>query len=126
MMSGKGSELLSNLDMIYWLLIQTRDLPNRGLCFDSCHVYAAGLPLIDTLKELAPHIKVLHLNNSFGASASHVDRHTPFDKGHISMRELHEVFTTFNKLCPQSPAVLETPTSTMLDDFNTLKRWLRD
>lgn len=126
MMSGKGSELLSNLDMIYWLLIQTRDLPNRGLCFDSCHVYAAGLPLIDTLKELAPHIKVLHLNNSFGAAASHVDRHAPFDRGCISMEELREVFTTFNELCPQRPIVLETPTSTMINDFDVLKRWLQD
>lgn len=126
MMSGKGSELLSNLDMIYWLLIQTRDLPNRGLCFDSCHVYAAGLPLIDTLKELASHIKVLHLNNSFGAAASHVDRHAPFDRGRISMKELREVFTTFNELCPQGPIVLETPTNTMLNDFYDLKRWIQN
>jgi deoxyribonuclease-4 len=102
-----------------------------GMCFDTCHAFAAGYDLRDdeslegTLKELdrvigLNRLKAVHLNDSKGDLGSNIDRHEHIGLGKIG----DEGFTAIlhNKRLITLPMVLETPEDNLRGHKENLDR----
>ena len=101
-----------------------------GVCFDTCHAFAAGYELrtaeaLDaTIAEFdrtigLDRLKLIHLNDSKGALNSGVDRHEHIGMGEIGeygFRSIlhHDVLKTL-------PMILETPVDERRDDVGNIR-----
>lgn len=59
-----------------------------GFCVDTCHAWAAGLPLAslgETIKQITGRIDLVHANNSRDPAGSGRDRHANFTEGQIPL-----------------------------------------
>jgi deoxyribonuclease IV len=100
-------------------MIRLVDDPRRvGVCFDTCHVFAAGYDLRTrdgyerTIDELATHVGLenvgaFHLNDSKKPLGSRVDRHQHIGKGELGLEAFRLLLNDprFRRV----PKVLETP-----------------
>jgi deoxyribonuclease-4 len=99
-----------------------------GLCFDTCHGFAAGYPmgpddaarLVDTIeREAGPgRLRLIHLNDSKGGAGSRLDRHDHIGRGEIGMG-FFRGFVNHPKVA-EVPLILETPKKTPADDPENL------
>ncbi|MBE9532166.1 MAG: TIM barrel protein, partial [Proteobacteria bacterium] len=99
-----------------------------GLCFDTCHGFAAGyafqtkkeanalVKLIDQAVGI-DRLKVIHLNDSKGGFNSKRDRHEHIGKGEI--KNFDEFLN--HKSIKGRPLLLETPKEGEADDRKNLK-----
>lgn len=100
-----------------------------GLCFDTCHGFAAGYPMADPgdagrlvetiMREAGGNsLKVIHLNDSKGAFLSKVDRHEHIGLGQIPLG----FFTALvnHPSLKRVPFILETPRKSAEDDQRNL------
>ncbi len=102
-----------------------------GMCFDTCHGFAAGYPLVPDeakARELANLITraagpgglgLVHLNDSMGEAGSGVDRHENIGKGRIGNKALR-VFLNQEDI-HGTPLILETPKREEGDDLRNLR-----
>ncbi len=102
-----------------------------GLCFDTCHGFAAGYPmstpedvdrLADTIETEAgtENLRLIHLNDSKGAFGSRLDRHEHIGEGHIGIEGFRALV---NHPCFAGiPFILETPKKGPSDDRRNLDR----
>lgn len=101
-----------------------------GLCFDTCHGFAAGLPMraAGEAKELVRFIddavgierlRLVHLNDSKGDWSSNLDRHEHIGRGSIK-RAFLKAFLT-DPAIRALPLILETPKDNEDDDVRNLK-----
>ena len=79
---------------------KTRKIHLLGVCFDTCHVFAAGydvrgyrgygkvLKKFDVIIELDK-LKVIHLNDSKTGLGSRVDRHASIGEGKLGLQFFH-------------------------------------
>lgn len=114
-MSGKGSEICSNLEEIEYIIKNVNN--NRvQICLDTCHLWDAGYDIknkldlfLDELKKknLIDIIPVIHVNDSKNDLGSHKDRHANIDKGFIGFRALQEFI--YSKQFSNAIFILETP-----------------
>ena len=93
--------------------------PERvGVCFDTCHAFAAGHDLRDRRAYLAmwrefdellgiDRLKAIHLNDSKRELGSRIDRHEHIGRGCIGLAGFHNVLT--DKRLREVPMYLETP-----------------
>lgn len=92
--AGQGSALGHRFAHLARLFELVPDEERLGVCFDSCHVFAAGYEINTEAgyaatweefeREIGLHrLKVLHLNDAKKPLASRVDRHEHLGKGHI-------------------------------------------
>jgi deoxyribonuclease-4 len=61
------------------------------ICFDSCHVFACGYNVLETISLFEEHkvnIGLIHFNDSMYNKGSKKDRHQPFGKGMIGAQTL--------------------------------------
>lgn len=117
LMSGAGTELLATIGSINQLLNNCHGL-NVKLTFDTCHVFGAGLPVVNLYKYLQDSIAVVHVNDSQYASGTYKDRHANLGDGHISMNVLKELCS----IVPSDvPLILETPSAGITKDIGLLK-----
>jgi deoxyribonuclease-4 len=123
-MSGAGTQMLSTPEQIIYIMSTCYDIPHLCICFDTCHVYAAGYNLWKTYDILKQYIGVVHLNNSYSTYGSRRDRHEALDKGKIPLDDLLELATDFNK-STYRPIILETPGATIYSDFALCKEALK-
>jgi len=102
-----------------------------GVCFDSCHAYAAGYDFRSRgqsralVKELDQtvglrRLKVLHLNDCAGSLGSHRDRHQHIGKGEIGLEGFRSLLG--QKPLGKIPLILETPKEEPGDDRENLSR----
>ncbi len=100
-----------------------------GVCFDTCHAFAAGFDLrtplaVDkTMKAFeevvgSENLYLVHLNDSKGELGSAKDRHQNIGEGYIGL----EGFKAFvnHKTCRRLPLILETPVLKEGDDKRNL------
>jgi deoxyribonuclease-4 len=114
-------------------LVEKRD--RVGVCFDTCHAFAAGFDLstkpgvestISLFDELVglDELKVVHLNDSKGALGSGLDRHEHLGLGKIG----RDGFRAFlhSKRMTEVPLIMDTPhdygTVTMKADLATARK----
>ena len=128
--SGSGNWLGGDFEDIAEIMTKSHQKDKLGLCFDTCHAYAAGYDiknkkgLDETLKKIDKLIginklKLIHINDSKGDLGSHLDRHQHIGKGKIG-RDGFRLILHHPKL-RDLPYVLETPKEDVKSDPMNLK-----
>lgn len=112
--AGQGSSIGGDLKDLC-ALVNYIDSARVGICFDTCHAYAAGYD-IRTEKGIKETLKIIigetgkskllcfHMNDSKGGLGSHIDRHAHAGKGELGL----EAFKYIVNAYPKIPKVLET------------------
>lgn len=116
--AGQGTYLGHSFEQLARIIGYLEDQKNVGVCFDTCHAYAAGYDIktkkgYEATFELfdetlgMQYLKAVHLNDSKGKQGSRLDRHEQIGKGFIGM----EGFKNFmsDERLERIPMVLETP-----------------
>ncbi len=115
-MSGKGSELGWSFDELRNVLEQV-ELPEKtGVCFDACHLYAAGYDIVNDLDGVLTafdktvglqKLRAFHLNDSLHPLGSRKDRHAAIGEGHISLAAIARIIS--HPALRHLPFITETP-----------------
>lgn len=129
-MAGQGNSVGYTFEHIKEL-IQNSDFKKRlGVCFDTCHAFAAGY---DFRTEKTYHtlwdefdrvigikkLKAMHINDSAKDLGSLVDRHANIGQGKLGLETFRLLFND-----PQFfdiPKILETPKDSLADDEKNMK-----
>lgn len=132
--AGQGTTLGYSFKQLDKLLELT-DMPDRtGICFDTCHAFAAGYDLsspdavLRTIQEFdevvgLERIKVFHINDSKKELGSRLDRHARIGEGLIGLEPLQ--FLASMDEFKEIPGITETPGSDedrAMDAFMVMKR----
>lgn len=106
------------------------DQQRIGVCFDTCHGFAAGYDLRDEeavsrviglLDDVLgwKRLKLIHLNDSKGDLRSRIDRHEHIGLGKIGEKGFRSILhSDFGKL----PLIMETPLDERRNDFDNLQK----
>jgi deoxyribonuclease IV len=87
-----------------------------GICFDTCHAFAAGYDLIEAYEPVfeefdsvigLEHLRLFHLNDSVGGLGSHRDRHAGIGQGELGEEPFRRLMT--DDRFREVPKILETP-----------------
>jgi deoxyribonuclease-4 len=116
--AGQGDSMGHKFEQIKAIIDKTKNKKKLGICFDTCHAYAAGYDvatkkgLEQTLKQVdktvgIKNIKLIHANDAKGPLGSHLDRHEHIGKGKIGLAGF-KIFVNHPKL-KDLPYILETP-----------------
>jgi len=116
--AGQGTNLGWRFEHLQLLLEQVADADRIGVCVDTCHIFAAGYPLIDpddyrsTMDELdrtigIGKIRSFHLNDSKREFASRVDRHEQIGEGHLGLEPFRHILN--DPRFADLPMYMETP-----------------
>ncbi len=116
--AGQGSNLGWRFEHLGHILAKVRDPDRLGVCFDTCHVFAAGYPMetkkeyLATMREFdqivgRKFLQAFHLNDSLKPFGSRVDRHAAIGKGEMGLEPFRHLMNDrrFRKV----PMYLETP-----------------
>ena len=134
--AGGGRSLASKVQDLAPYLDAVERHPWMGVCFDTCHAWAAGHDLATpggmtaTLDALVAtvgpqRLRLIHANDSMDVRGAFKDRHQRIGEGHIGEAAFAELFA--HPATHGVPFILETPDSRAADtrDIPLLKR-LRD
>ncbi len=92
--AGQGSNLGSRFEELAYIIDRVEDKSRVGVCFDTCHAFAAGYDLrtpeafTRTFEEFdrvigLHYLRGMHLNDAMKPLGSHIDRHAPLGDGAI-------------------------------------------
>lgn len=101
-----------NLDDLVTLVLKLRETgQNVGVCYDTCHAWAAGVEsLLDGYQLLVDKlgsVDLLHFNDSRDPLASNRDRHALLKDGMIPFKTLEKLLLVAKQ--DNVPLILETP-----------------
>jgi len=116
--AGQGSNLGWRFEHLAAILDGVRHPERLGVCFDTCHAFAAGYPLSDekqyksTMRKLNKlvgigRVRAIHLNDSKREFGSRVDRHEHIGKGEIGIEGFRNLLN--DRRFRKTPMYLETP-----------------
>jgi deoxyribonuclease-4 len=116
--AGQGTNVGFSFEQLQTILDQSSQPKRLGVCFDTCHAYAAGYDIItesgyrDTFKEFddiigLEHLRVFHLNDSTKSLGSRIDRHSQIGKGFIGVEPFIRLIN--DERFAELPMILETP-----------------
>ena len=117
-MAGQGTNLAYKFEQIKSMLDQSEFPKRLGVCFDTCHSFAAGYDIKSkagyekTWEEFdkiigLKHLMAFHLNDSKQELASRRDRHEHIGKGELGKEAFRMLL--HDKHFKDLPMVLETP-----------------
>jgi deoxyribonuclease-4 len=129
--AGQKNSVGSDLDQFASILSQLKPAKRFGICFDTCHAFAAGYDMrtekgaASTLEKLNKaigfeHLKVLHLNDSKGELGCNLDRHEHIGLGQIGEKGLGHIIKSINR--KKIPIILETPIDEKRDQIGDLNK----
>jgi len=129
--AGYKNSVGSNFEQLATIFFQLKPAKRFGVCFDTCHAFAAGHDLrtekasVLTLDKFnsaigIEHLKILHLNDSKGEIGCNVDRHEHIGLGKIGETGLSHVIKFANS--KKIPIILETPIDDRRDDVGNIKK----
>ena len=127
--SGGKHSVGSNFEELKEIFSQLKPMKRFGICFDTCHAFAAGYEIQTTSQAKktwnkfvnllgVKNIKLIHLNDSQGKIGCGIDLHEHIGLGQIGKSGL-EYFTKFAK-SNNIPIILETPIDERRDDTENL------
>ena len=127
--AGAGGEIAGGFRELKELIAGVNHQDRVGICFDTCHAFAAGYDLRnrngweETLRDFdqligMDKLKLFHLNDAMGDLGSHLDRHQHIGAGTIGL-EGFEYLVNHPQLS-KIPGILETPQKTDEDDLRNL------
>lgn len=116
--AGQGTQIGARFEEIAFILQTSRHGERLGVCFDTCHGFAAGYDLRSRKCYRATfadfhriigldRLKFFHLNDSKKDLGSHVDRHEHIGKGRIGLAGFRNLLN--DPRFRNHPMVLETP-----------------
>ena len=116
--AGQGSCLGHRFEHIGRILELVKEPERLGVCFDTCHVFAAGYALAPEKEYRATmrafdkviglsRLKVFHVNDSLKGLGSRVDRHAHIGRGHLGLEPFRLLVNDVR--FRQRPMILETP-----------------
>ncbi len=125
--AGQGTALGYRFAQLAWLQAHI-DGPVE-VCFDTCHVFAAGYDLRtrsayeETFAQFdkvigLDHLKVIHLNDSLRGLGSRVDRHQHIGQGHLGLEPFRMIMN--DSRFQNIPKILETPKGNKGDDMDRI------
>ncbi|MFI9551447.1 deoxyribonuclease IV [Nonomuraea endophytica] len=116
-MAGQGAMLCATVQDLEPYLAALDWHPKAGICFDTCHAFAAGHDLakeggvtetLDALHKIAPgRLKLVHANDSKDVCGSKKDRHEKIGQGEIGLAAFGELFR--HDILAGVPVCIETP-----------------
>jgi deoxyribonuclease-4 len=116
--AGQGTTLGRSFEELAAILDRIEDQSRVGVCFDTCHVFAAGYDLRDDVTYAATmqafddiiglqRLRVFHLNDSKKGLGARVDRHTHIGDGELGMEPFRFILNDARFV--DHPGILETP-----------------
>ena len=116
--AGQGSGLGSSFEEIRDIIDNSHFKTRLGVCFDTCHAYAAGFDIKsrEGYRKTFQHfdrtigldrLKFFHINDSKKGLGSRVDRHWHIGKGELGIKGFSHLVN--DPLFRDHPMVLETP-----------------
>jgi deoxyribonuclease-4 len=116
--AGQGSCVGCSFEELGRMIALVDDPSRLGICFDTCHVFAAGYDLRTregydrAIAEIEEHVGLenvgaFHLNDSKKPCGSRVDRHEHIGKGELGLEPFR--FLLNDARFARVPKVLETP-----------------
>ena len=128
--AGTRNSMGSSFEDIEYIASRIEDRTRVGICFDTCHAFAAGYDLVSrgaiehTLQRFdevigLEELKLVHLNDSKGSLGSRIDRHEHIGMGKIGEKGFKNILKS--KL-GQLPLILETPIDRRRSDVGNLRK----
>jgi deoxyribonuclease-4 len=116
--SGQGTSLGWRFEHLRDIIDLSENSENLGVCFDTCHVFAAGYDIRNeeayrqTMEKFDKvignnRLKLFHINDSRTELGSRIDRHNHPGKGNIGMKPFS--FFLNDPVFTGHPFILETP-----------------
>jgi deoxyribonuclease-4 len=128
--AGTKNSMGSAFEDIDYILSKIEIGERVGVCFDTCHAFAAGYDLVS--RGAVQHIlerfdevvglealKLVHLNDSLGALGSRLDRHEHIGMGMIGEGGFRNILQS---RLGQLPLILETPVDRRRSDVENLEK----
>lgn len=128
---GHKNTIGSKFEDIRLILDKLSSFPNFvGVCFDSCHAFAAGYDLrsIDSVESTLEqfddiiglkNLQLVHLNDSREGLGSNRDRHESLGQGRIGNEGIRALCTY--KPISSIPFIMETPREKHKEDMKTIR-----
>ncbi|MCA9235999.1 MAG: deoxyribonuclease IV [Planctomycetales bacterium] len=119
--AGQGSNLGWKFEHLAAVIDGARAPERLGVCFDTCHVFAAGYPMgtkkdyLATMRQFdkivgLKQIKAFHVNDSKAKFGSRVDRHAGIGRGEMGVDPFRWLMN--DRRFRRVPMYLETPKGT--------------
>jgi deoxyribonuclease-4 len=116
--AGQGTTLGHRFEHLARILALVADPDRLGVCFDTCHVFAAGYPLAPerdyraTLRAFdrtvgLTRLRAFHFNDSLKPQGSRVDRHAHIGQGCLGLEPFRLLVN--DRRFGNRPMLLETP-----------------
>jgi deoxyribonuclease-4 len=116
--AGQGTSLGWRFEQLAAILDAVKEPDRLGVCFDTCHVFAAGYPMGTqkeyraTMRALAAtvgveRVRAFHLNDSRRELGSRVDRHAHIGQGEMGLAPFARLLA--DRRFRGIPMYLETP-----------------
>lgn len=135
-MAGQGSSVGSSFSELKKIMQQVKN-KKIGVCFDTCHAFAAGYKFDTQVlyedmwqkfeAEIGiKYLQAFHINDSKKECGSKVDRHEMIGKGLINIDAFKLIMS--DKRFINIPKILETPKTSLDDDLkniNLLKKLIK-
>ena len=123
--AGQGTTLGRSFAELAGILDLIEDQQRVAVCFDTCHVFAAGYDIRDEATYQATmlafdeaiglsRLRVFHLNDSKKGLGARVDRHTHIGDGELGAEPFRLLLT--DERFRDHPGILETPKDSDDDD----------
>ena len=127
--AGSGTHLGYTLGQLKRMMEGAKDRKRIGICFDTCHAFAAGYDLSNrtgvekTIENLDKNmgleqLKVIHTNDSKYPLGSQKDRHMHIGEGYIGLEGFKIIVN--HKYLKSLPFILETPKFGPGDDMKNI------
>jgi deoxyribonuclease-4 len=129
--AGEKNSVGSSFEHIGAILTSLREPDRIGVCFDTCHAFAAGYELRtdegieDTLAQLEEQVgiqnlKVIHLNDTKGDRGSGLDRHEHIGMGFIGEDGFRRIL--HHPVIAALPLICETPVDDRRNDLGNIAK----
>jgi deoxyribonuclease IV len=116
--AGQGTTLGRFFEELAGILALVEDRSRVGICFDTCHVFAAGYDIRDAADYAVTmqafddiigldHLRVFHLNDSRKGLGARVDRHAAIGDGELGVEAFRHLMN--DERFAEHPGILETP-----------------
>jgi deoxyribonuclease-4 len=127
--AGQGQSLGHRFEHLAHIIDATAQPERLGVCFDTCHVFAAGYPLAPEADYQATmanfdriiglkRLHVFHVNDSKKPLGSRVDRHAHIGRGSLGLEPFRLLVN--DPRFANRPMILETPKEEDDQDMDTV------
>ncbi len=128
--AGESGDVGYTLEQVQDVISRLDDARNIGICYDTCHGFAAGYDIrtkkdVDALAKKIDEtvglekLKGMHLNDCLRDFGSHVDRHWHIGDGTIGLDGFNALLN--HAAFKNVPKIMETPKNTEEDDPRNMK-----